>query len=77
MQAILSAAVYPKYEGLDGLEVPVIAQRAGVSTRTVYRALNPKKPYMPLSTADRLLMAVERRLTDVRLVQAEDPDATE
>lgn len=58
---LLRAAVY----GPDPLEVPVVAERAGLSVRTVYRHLNPTAT---LDTADRLLIAIDRSLDDVKII---------
>jgi hypothetical protein len=68
---ILHAAVY---RPMDPLEVDVVAARAGLHRRTVYRWLEPKKTTAPLDTADRLLMAVGADLRDVRVVPG-GPDA--
>jgi AraC-like DNA-binding protein len=50
------------------LEVDVIAARAGLHRRTVYRWLSPEEDTAPLDTADRLLLAVDASLDDVRLI---------
>lgn len=57
VQAVLQAVVRP---GTDsGSAVALIAERAGVSPRTVYRVLNPdkNKKTVSLDLADRLCIA--------------------
>lgn len=70
---LLNTAFQPPH-GCQGLHPDVIASRAGVSKRTVYRVLNRTAPYdkptMSLGTADRLLVAIDKSLNDVRLVKA-------
>ena len=41
----------------SGKSVALLAERADVSTRTVYRALQADKPTMSLKTADALVLA--------------------
>jgi hypothetical protein len=57
VQAVLKAVVRPGKD--DGAAVSSIADRAGVSTRTVYRVLNPdeSKETISLDLADRLCLA--------------------
>lgn len=73
VQAVLQARIRPGDDtGLGPLIEPValIAQRARVSTRTVYRVLNPQesKPTIGLDLADRLCVAAESHLAQCRLV---------
>lgn len=55
----------------EGEAVTVLAERAGTSTRTVYRVLNPPPgrdglPHtISLALADRLVMAAGRMLTEI------------
>lgn len=78
---LLSAAIYPPDDCEDrsrivtpytpchdAIEVEVVAQRAGVSTRTVYRWMEVDEEDRPLGTADRLLLAIGKTLDDVRLI---------
>lgn len=57
VQEILHRVVRPGED--DGAAVSMIAERARVSTRTVYRVLNPdeSKPTISLDLADRLCVA--------------------
>ena len=57
----------------DGsMSIHVVAERAGMSTRTIYRVLEGRKPTTPLDTADRLLLAVGLNLNAVRLTEEGD-----
>lgn len=73
VQAILTRVVRPNTDDA-GESVTLIAEKAGVSTRTVYRVLNPAKPKdgevpgISLSLADRLCLAAEGHLAHCRLV---------
>jgi hypothetical protein len=57
VQAVLRRVIRPGQD--DGAAVTMIAERAGVSTRTVYRVLNPEegKETISLDLADRLCNA--------------------
>lgn len=57
VQAVLRRVIRPGED--DGAAVATIAERADVSTRTVYRVLNPdeSKPTIALDTADKLCIA--------------------
>ena len=48
-----------------GEAVEVLAERAGISTRTVYRILEGNRKWLDLDQADRLLIAADAHLTDV------------
>lgn len=56
VQAVLSRRVHPGEDGV-GESVTLIAERAGVSPRTVYRALQADKQAMSLDLADKLILA--------------------
>jgi hypothetical protein len=72
VQAILRRVIRP---GSDegGRSVSLVADRARVSTRTVYRVLQGDKPDIGLDLADRLCLAAGSHLAHVRLVW---PDGT-
>lgn len=57
VQSVLHRVIRPDDD--DGAAVAVIAARAGVSPRTVYRVLNPDdtKPTISLDLADKLCIA--------------------
>lgn len=69
VQAILARVIKP---GSDetGDSVALIAEKAGVSTRTVYRCLNPDeaKFTIGLDLADRLCLAADSHVSNCRLV---------
>lgn len=68
VQRILQEVVRPEDDDL-GKSVSLIALRAGVSTRTVYRVLNPKdSESIGLDLADRLCLAADSHLIQCRLV---------
>ena len=79
VQAILRRYVKPDNEDA-GESVTLVAEKAGVSTRTVYRVLNPKpdpktgevQP-IALSLADRLCLAANGHVSACRL---QYPDGT-
>lgn len=77
VQAILRHIIRPDDED-SGRSVALIAERAGVSTRTVYRVLNPadredgKLPTISLDLADKLCLAADSHLRYVRLVWPDD-----
>lgn len=55
-----------------GESVSLIAERAGTSTRTVYRVLRADGPPLSLSTADRLLVAAGGHISECELVWPDD-----
>lgn len=69
VQAVLENVIKPGDEE-QGQSVAVIADKANVSTRTVYRVLTPKdaKPTISLDLADRLCLAAGSHLVECRLV---------
>lgn len=72
VQAILQRVIRPSQ--LDGGEsVTLIAEKARVSTRTVYRVLNPSesKATISLDLADRLCLAADSHIAHCRLVWAD------
>lgn len=50
-----------------GEAVEVLAERAKVSTRTIYRILEGNRKWLELDQADRLLLAADAHLTDVEV----------
>ena len=50
-----------------GEAVEVLAERAGISTRTVYRILEGNRKWLELDQADRLLLAAGSHINEVRL----------
>jgi hypothetical protein len=70
VQAILNRVIRPNDGEGDGVGVALIAFKAGVSTRSVYRVLNPaeNKPTIGLDLADRLCLAAGAHLRECRLV---------
>jgi IS30 family transposase len=74
VKAALWKAIQPVFEGKfephDGMSVAVLAERAHVSTRTIYRVLDEDKPYAPLMNlemADDLLTAADVHIWEVRV----------
>lgn len=67
VQSILKDVIQPGNED-SGESVALIAHKAEISTRTVYRVLQADKPTLGLGLADRLCLAAERHLADCRLV---------
>jgi AraC-like DNA-binding protein len=69
VQKILREIVRPDSPDA-GASVALIAQRADVSTRTVYRVLNPSPDSVSISMdlADRLCLAADSHLAHCRLV---------
>jgi hypothetical protein len=67
LRRVLNRAGYTKDD--EGESVAILAERSGLSTRTVYRALDPKrdKPWA-LTTGDELLVAAGRHISEVRLI---------
>jgi AcrR family transcriptional regulator len=72
VRQLVQAIIEPPHDALPSMSIHVVAERAGLSTRTVYRVLEGNKPTLPLDTADRLLLAIDKHLDDVRLVQEDD-----
>lgn len=72
VQAILRGIIRPGDDD-SGESVSLIAERAGVSTRTVYRVLNPtprddgQPPTISMDLADRLCLAADSHLRACRL----------
>jgi AraC-like DNA-binding protein len=68
VQQILRAVIRPGDED-TGKSVALIAQRARVSTRTVYRVLNPEegKTSISLDLADKLTLAAGSHASHCRL----------
>jgi hypothetical protein len=72
VQAVLRAVIRPDDDDA-GKSVALIAERAEVSTRTVYRVLNPtprddgEPPTIGLDLADKLCIAAGAHLRHVRL----------
>lgn len=50
-----------------GEAVEVLAERAEISTRTVYRILEGNRKWLELDQADRLLLAAGRHIHEVRV----------
>jgi hypothetical protein len=71
VQAILRRIIRPGDEDA-GASVALIARRARVSTRTVYRVLNPgeSKPTIGLDLADRLCIAAGSGVGHCRFVHS-------
>lgn len=69
VQAILQRIIRPGDED-SGESVALIAEKARVSTRTVYRVLNPAeaKRTISLDLADRLCLAADAHVSVCRLV---------
>lgn len=66
VQEILTRVILP---GEDGGErtVSLIAEKAGISTRTVYRVLQRTTDTISLDLADRLCLAADSHLLNCRL----------
>lgn len=73
VQAILRRIIRPGDDD-GGRSVALIATRADVSTRTVYRVLSGQQQSLSLKLADKLVMAADRHLAECWLVW---PDGTE
>lgn len=68
VQTILRRVVRPGDDD-SGESVSLIAHKAGVSTRTVYRVLNPQdSESISLDLADRLCLAADSHLASCRLL---------
>lgn len=67
VQQILKRVVN-RGDGDSGRSVSLIAERAGVSTRTVYRVLQGDKPTISLNLADALVLAAGSHLAHCTLV---------
>lgn len=80
VRAILQEVVRPDSDD-SGRSVALIAEKAGISTRTVYRVLNPEIPdgkkledlSINLGLADALCLAADSHISYCRLVY---PDGT-
>jgi hypothetical protein len=72
VQRILRLIIRPGDDD-GGRSVALIAERAQVSTRTVYRVLNPEpeKDSISLDLADRLVLAADSHLAACRLKWAD------
>lgn len=68
VQAVLRSVVRPGQD--DGAAVAMVAARAGVSPRTVYRVLNPDESKLTISLdlADKLCVACGVHVSACRLV---------
>lgn len=66
VQAILRRVIRPG-EDDGGESVALIAEKARISTRTVYRVLQADKPTIGLDLADRLCLAADSHLAHCRL----------
>lgn len=73
VQSLLRHIIRPGDDD-GGRSVAYIAERAGVSTRTVYRVLNPEegKISISLDLADNLALAAGSHLAHCRLVWPDD-----
>ena len=67
VQAILRRVIRPG-EDDGGESVALIAEKSGVSTRTVYRVLQRSTDSISLDLADRLVLAAESHLAHCRLL---------
>lgn len=69
VQAILARVIRPDSDE-TGDSVMLIAEKARVSTRTVYRCLNPDEAKLTINMdlADRLCIAADSHLSNCRLV---------
>lgn len=74
VQEVLRACVRPNED--DGASVTLIAEKAGVSARTVYRVLQGDKPTLSLDLGDKLCLAAGSHLAlaGVRLAWSGWPD---
>lgn len=66
VQGILRGIIRPDDEG-QGESVALIAEKADISTRTVYRVLQRSTPTISLDLADRLCLAANSHLAHCRL----------
>ncbi len=73
VQSILRVVIQPGVED-SGESVALIAEKAGISTRTVYRVLQGTTDTISLDLADRLCLAADSHL---RLCRLRWPDGTE
>ncbi len=67
VQALLNKVIRPDDED-SGVSVAFIAEKAEISTRTVYRVLQGTTPSISLDLADRLCIAASSHLLNCRLV---------
>lgn len=70
VQAILRRLVRPD-DPDDGDSVALIAEKAGTSTRTVYRVLACTTDTISLDLADRLCLAADSHLNECRLISSD------
>jgi hypothetical protein len=66
VQTIIRAKI--PIENSGDASVALVAERAGVSTRTVYRVLQGTSTTIALDTADKLCIAADSHLFNCRLV---------
>lgn len=66
VESILRRAIRPDEEG-QGESVSLIAEKAGISTRTVYRVLQQSTDTISLDLADRLCLAADSHLAHTKL----------
>jgi hypothetical protein len=66
VQEILTNVIMPGEDGGDK-SVSLIAEKAGISTRTVYRVLQRTTDTISLDLADRLCLAADSHLLNCRL----------
>lgn len=67
VQTILRRVIRPGDED-SGESVAMIAEKADISTRTVYRVLQADKPTIALDLADRLCLAADAHLAHCHLM---------
>ena len=67
VQSILRVVIQPGVED-SGESVALIAEKAGISTRTVYRVLQGTTDTISLDLADRLCLAADSHLRLCRLM---------
>ena len=67
--AAILQAIVGRNEDDQRESVAVLAERAGTSTRTVYRCLGRRSEFLSLDLADRLLVAAGHHLSEVRVVE--------
>lgn len=66
VQSLLRAVIRPSLDDA-GESVSLIAEKAGISTRTVYRVLQGASESISLDLADRLCLAAEAHVSMCRL----------
>jgi hypothetical protein len=67
VKAIIEKALQTEHEEY-GLSVSVLAEKAGTSTRTVYRVLAVERKTVSLSLADNLCVAADAHVGECRMV---------